>query len=116
MKHLKKGRKFGRKRGARKALLRNLLFQLIMHERLTTTEAKAKELRPAIEKLVTAAKKGTLASRRKISAKLPGRAAEKLFKVIAPRLIDRRGGYTRIIKFLPRKSDSSRMAMIELVQ
>lgn len=116
MRHLKRGRKFGRTRDQRKALFRTMAYQLVMHERLATTEAKAKELRPVIEKLITAAKTETLASRRLLGARLPEAAAKKLAVRIAPRLKDRRGGYTRIIKLPPRKSDSSRMAMIEFMK
>ncbi len=115
MRHLKKGRKFGRTRDQRKALFRTLAYQLVMHERLKTTEAKAKELKPMIEKLVTAAKAGTLASRRLLGARLPEAAAKELAVRVAPRLKDRRGGYTRITKLAPRKSDGSRMAIIEFV-
>ena len=116
MKHLKKGRKFGRTRDQRLALLRTLAFQLIMNERLKTSEAKAKELKPLIEKMITLAKAGNLSSRRRLTSRLPGAAAAKMIKVIAPRFAQRPGGYTRIMKLAPRSSDSSRRAIIEFVQ
>ena len=116
MRHLKRGRKFGRTSDQRRALLRNLMFQLVMRERVVTSQAKAKELRPLAEKMVTAAKHGTLAVRRRLASRLPDSAAEKLVKIIAPRYADRRGGYTRIVKLGPRKSDSSRQSIIEFVK
>lgn len=116
MRHLKKGRKFGRTRDQRKAFFRTLAYQLVMHERLTTTEAKAKELRPVVEKMVSTAKLATLASRRLLIRRLPITAVRKLADTVAPRLKDRRGGYTRITKLPPRKSDASRMAIIEFVK
>lgn len=91
------------------------MFQLVMQERLATSEAKAKEIRRSVEKLITIAKGGTLASRRTLAARLPDAAAAKLVKVIAPRFQNRRGGYTRIVKLMPRKSDASRRAIIQLV-
>lgn len=115
MRHLKQGRKFGRTRNPRKALLRTLLYQLAMRERLATTEAKAKELRPRMEKLVTAAKSPTLAHRRHLERSLPSAAAAKLIKVIGPRMHERRGGYTRIIKLPPGRSDARSRALIEFV-
>ncbi len=116
MRHLKKGRTFGRTQDQRRALLRALAHGLVMRERITTTEAKAKELRPVIEKMVSRAKSGTLASRRLLLQRLPAAAVRKLADAIAPRLKDRRGGYTRIIKLPPRRSDASRMAIIEFVK
>lgn len=116
MRHLKKGRKFGRKKNQRKSLLRNLLFELVMHERIATTAAKAKAIAPLAEKLITRAKTDNITARRLISKRLPKRALEKLFKVIAPRLTARQGGYTRILKLGRRQSDSSRQAIIEIVK
>lgn len=115
MRHLKKGRKFGRTRGQRRALLNILASQLIMRGRIVTGEAKAKELRPLVERMVTRAREGSLASRRQLARMLPKPAAAKLLSTIAPRMASRPGGYTRIIKAGPRKSDSARMAIIEFV-
>lgn len=116
MRHLKKGRKFGRTRDQRRALLSALAYQLIMRERLATSQAKAKELRPLVETMVTAARSGTLAARRRLAARLPAAAAEKLVRTLGPRYAGRSGGYTRIIKLGPRQSDSARMAIIEFVK
>lgn len=115
MRHLKKGRKFGRKRDVRKALLRSLAFNLISKEKIRTTEAKAKELRPFIEKLVTKAKTETLANKRLIISKVGKASAAKLFNKIAPKYKEKNGGYTRIIKLSARKGDASKMAIIEFV-
>lgn len=100
MKHHKTQRKLGRVRKVRTGLLRSLVRNLVLHERIETTIAKAKELRPQIEKLVTLAKKDTLASRRLIASRLGNDAevSKKLHEVIAPRYKDRPGGYTRISK------------------
>lgn len=115
MKHLKKGRKFGRERGLKIALMKSLAFNFITREKIKTTEAKAKELRPFIEKFVTRAKIDNLHNRRLIIARLGERAAKKLFTKIAPKYKDRKGGYTRIIKLPRRKSDASKIAIIEFV-
>lgn len=87
-----------------------------MHGRITTGEAKAKELRPLVEKMISRAKDPSLAARRKLRRELPEPAAAKLVKTIATRMMSRPGGYTRIIKLVPRKSDSARMAIIEFVE
>ncbi len=116
MRHHNANRKFGRPAGQRRALLRSLAEGLIKHGRIVTTEAKAKELRPYIEKLVTTARTGTLASERLVISRLGTAArAKKLVKEIAPKYKERAGGYTRIIKLSPRTSDSAKMAMIEFV-
>jgi len=117
MRHGNNKRKFGRVRKVRKALINSLALNLIIRGKIKTTEPKAKELRPFVEKLVTGAKKNTVASRRLISARLFNRSAEtkKLFDVIAPKYTDRKGGYTRILKLGARKSDSAKMAIIEFV-
>ncbi len=117
MRKRKKGRILSRKIDQRKALLRSLTRNLILKERIITTEAKAKEARPFVEKLITRAKKGNLASWRLLLSKMNNdkKIVEKLIKEIAPRYKDRPGGYTRIIKLGQRKSDGSRMAIIELV-
>ena len=116
MRHLKKGRTFGRTRNQRISLLRNLAHALIMRERIITTEAKAKELRGRVEKLLSVAKIGTIASRRLLAQRLPTDSQRKLVSVIAPRFRERQGGYTRIIKLTPRKSDASEQALIEFVE
>lgn len=116
MRHLKKGRKFHRKKGQRNALLKNLIANLIVKERMKTTEAKAKETRSATEKLVTIAKKQTLASLRILLSRLNKKAAQKLYYQIAPRYAERKGGYLRIIKLAKlRKNDAAKMAIIEFV-
>ena len=116
MRHGHGGRKLQRKSGHRTALLRNMAAALIKHEQITTTTAKAKELRPYVEKLITLAKKGGLSNRRLAHARmLDDTQLKKLFDVIAPRYADRAGGYTRIIKAGIRASDAAPIAYIELV-
>lgn len=97
-------------------LLRGLCRSLVEHERIKTTEAKAKKLRPVVEKMITRARQDTLANRRQIARHLDNKNTKKLFSVIAPRYRGRKGGYTRIIKLGPRKSDSAREAIIEFVK
>ncbi len=116
MRKRKKGRKLSRKRDQRKALLKLLIGALILHEKIKTTEAKAKEIAGLCEKFVTRAKKGDLASRREISRFFSPEILAKLMQEIAPRYKDRPGGYTRIIKLGPRKSDGAKMAIIELIK
>lgn len=117
MKHHNKVRKLGRKKAQRTALLRSLAISLIKHGRVKTTEAKAKSLRPFIEKLITKGGEDSVHNRRLITSRLGGNkeAAKKLVEEIGPRYTDRPGGYTRIIKLPPRKSDGAKMAIIELV-
>lgn len=117
MKHHAHKRKLGRTRDQREALLRSLAGALISNEQVQTTEAKAKALRPFIEKLVTLGRKGTLASRRKILSRLGGNAdaTRKLCNDIAQRYKERDGGYTRIVKLPNRASDNSPQAIIEFV-
>ena len=116
MRHRKKGRKLGRKSGNRRALLMNLGSQLIIHKRIKTTDAKAKELRSFIEPLITLAKKNTLHSRRMILRKLPHKNIVKsLFEEIAPMYVERPGGYTRIIKLGYRDNDRAPVSIIEFV-
>ncbi len=117
MRHHNANRKFGRERNVRKALLRSLTRELIIRDRITTTEAKAKELRPIIEGLVTKARKDTLHAKRMVTSTVGNErtTANKLLKDIAPRMKERAGGYTRIIKLPRRKSDGSKMAVIEFV-
>ena len=117
MRHHNSNRKFGRGKVQRQALLNSLALNLIVREKIKTTEPKAKELRPFMEKLITRAKTGNLATRRLMISKLSNRDKEikKLFEIIAPKYSDKRGGYIRILKLGARKSDGARMAMIEFV-
>lgn len=117
MRHHNTKRKFGRNKNQKKALLNSLALNLIVRGKIKTTEPKAKELRPFIEKLVTKAKKDNLATRRIIISKLSNRRKEvkKLFEVIAPKYIDKNGGYTRIYKLDIRKADGAKMALIEFI-
>ena len=116
MRHQRKTIKLGRKEGHRKSLLSNLAVSLIEHNRIKTTLAKAKALRPLAEKLVTIGKKNTIHARRTAKAVLrQDEAVTKLFAEIAPRAANRKGGYTRIIKLPQRLSDSAEVAFIEWV-
>lgn len=115
MRKRKKGKKFGRVKEQRKALMRGLASSLMLHKKIITTETKAKELRRFIEPLITKAKAGGLAKRRQVRRYLSDSVAKKLFDEIAPLYKDRAGGYTRIIKLAPRVSDGAGMARIELV-
>jgi large subunit ribosomal protein L17 len=114
--------KLNRRSDQRKALLRDLVTHLIIHERIETTFVKAKELKRLADKMVTLGKKNTLATRRKaaqtirfLDADNDKNALQKLFDDIAPRYQDRQGGYTRIYKLGPRRGDSTEMAIIEFV-
>ncbi len=116
MRHHSVTRKFGREKDQRNALMRSLARNLINENRITTTLPKAKELRPYVEKLVTKAKIGSIASRRLIISKLGGiKEAKALLEVIGPKYKDRMGGYTRIIKLSRRDLDAAPMALIEFV-
>src|SRR6195952_4487013 len=117
MRHNMKRNKLSRNSAERKALLSNLSKQLIEHERIETTQAKAKAVKPEIEKLITLAKRGDLHARRQALSTLSQDkfAVHKLFAEVAPRYAERPGGYTRILKLGPRKSDSTEMVFIELV-
>ena len=117
MKHGIKGRKFGRYSKHRTAMFANLAKSLIKHEQIVTTLPKAKDLRPIIEKMITCAKAGDLAARRRIIAKLGGNQPEvqMLFDDIAVRFKDRPGGYTRILKYGYRQGDCAPMAVIQFV-
>lgn len=117
MRHHNTNRKFGRVKKVRKALLFALTRSLLLHGKIKTTEAKAKELRPIVEKLVTMAKKDTLPTGRLLSARLLNqvRLSKKLIEEIAPRYNERKGGYVRIMKLPRRKSDGAEMAVIEFV-
>jgi large subunit ribosomal protein L17 len=116
MRHQKKTRKLGLTAAHRKAMLANQVCSLIEHQRIKTTLAKAKAVRPLAEKMVTLGKKGSLHARRTALAVLRQKGAvKKLFEDIAPRSADRKGGYTRIVKLGARKSDSAPVAFIEWV-
>ena len=116
MRHLKKGRKFHRKKGQRNALFKGLINNLVLKEKIETTEAKAKEIRPKIEKLISLGKKQNLASLRLLISRLNKKSAQKIYYKIVPRYQDRKGGYTRIIKSARRRSkDGAKMAIIEFV-
>ncbi|HAL00382.1 50S ribosomal protein L17 [Exiguobacterium sp.] len=119
--------KLGRTSSQRKALLRDLATDLIINERIQTTEQKAKELRPVVEKLITLGKRGDLHARRQVASFVRREAAgqnaegkaqdalQKLFADVAPRFAERQGGYTRIMKMGPRRGDGAEMVIIELV-
>jgi len=114
--------KLGRDSSARKALFRDLVTDLFIHERIQTTEAKAKELRSIAEKLITLAKRGDLHARRQVASFVRREAVnenqdaiQKLFSELAPRYAERQGGYTRILKLGPRRGDAAPMVYLELV-
>jgi large subunit ribosomal protein L17 len=117
MRHRKAGRKLGRNPAQRRALIRQLTVSMILHERITTTEAKAKTLRPVVERLVTIAREDTPHHRSLVMSKIDHRpATEKLFEVVAPRFEETPGGYTRISKLGTRHGDAAPMALIEFVE
>lgn len=116
MRHLKKGRKLGTDASHTKAMLRSLAIALFTNERIKTTEARAKEVRPLVDKIITWAKKGDVHSRRLALAELGDRElVHKIFSELAPRFEGRDGGYTRILKLGPRKGDAAPMVILELV-
>ena len=115
MRHHNTNRKFGRVANQRKALMRSLAYSLVLKEKIKTTEAKAKELRPFVEKLITFGKKGTLASRRELETRVGRIAGKKIALTLSPRYKETKGGYTRITKLIRRSSDGAPMAIIELV-
>jgi len=117
VRHRKKGRQLSRTRSHRKATLRNLATSLFLHERIETTTAKAKELRPYAERLITLARRGDVHARRLAAMKIQDREVlGKLFDDIAPRYMERPGGYTRVLKVGSRKGDAAEMSLIELVR
>lgn len=117
MRHKVSGRKFDRAGDERAALLKGLVTDLLRHEHMRTTEAKAKEARPIAEKMITLGKDGTVHARRLAMAYINDKdVVRKLFDDIAPRFSARPGGYTRIIKLGPRKGDGAPIAQIELVE
>lgn len=116
MHKLKKGRKLSRERSQRKALLKSLANSLFLYERIKTTEVKAKEICSFVEKTITRSRKGDLNSRRLLIKYFPKKIVKKLIDEIGPRYKERKGGYTRIIKLGPRRSDGAKMAIIELIK
>lgn len=116
MRKRKKGRKLHRKSDQRRALLKSLASALILNEKIKTTEAKAKEVSSFIEKFITIAKNKNLASRRLLAKFFSKKIVKKLVDEIGPRYKERKGGYIRIIKLGPRKSDGAKMVIIELVK
>ena len=124
MRHRVAGKKLGRKKDQRTALRRNLIKQLIEHERIQTTRAKAQAIRGQAERLITLAKDGNKAgeegivhTRRLAAARLgDAGAVKKLFEDIAPRFEDRQGGYTRIVKLGPRQGDGAEMVILEFIE
>lgn len=123
MRHLKKGRKLGTDASHTRAMLRSLAVALLVNDRIKTTEARAKELRPVVEKIITRAKAGDVHARRVAMAQLggfnfkvgEGAAKKDLFTEIGQRFEGREGGYTRILKLGPRKGDAAPMVIMELV-
>jgi large subunit ribosomal protein L17 len=117
MRHLKKGRKLGTDASHTKAMLRSLAIALFTNERIKTTEARAKEVRSLVDKIITWGKKGDVHSRRLAMAEIGDKElVHKIFADIAPRFEGRDGGYTRILKLGPRKGDAAPMVILELVE
>ena len=117
MRHRNSGKRLGRNTSHRKAMLRNMVTSLLEHEKITTTDARAKELRPLAEKLITLAKRGDLHARRQATEVVRDhKVVAKLFERIAPRFADRPGGYTRIIKLGHRLGDNAALSLISLVE
>ncbi|MBU4370028.1 50S ribosomal protein L17 [Patescibacteria group bacterium] len=116
MRHRKKGKSLGRKVGPRRALLKGLALSFVLHEKIKTTEAKAKEVKPIIERLITRAKENNLNNYRRIDSYLQSReATKKMLEEIGPKYKDRPGGYCRIVKLGPRRGDMAQMVVLELV-
>lgn len=117
MAHRIDGRKLGRKHGPRMALYKNLTVAILRYEQVKTTEARAKEIKGQVDRVITLAKDNTLAARRQIVAQFPDEplVIDKLFKEIAPKYADRHSGYTRIVRIGPRNGDAAPMVQIELV-
>ena len=120
MRHKKKGRKLNRTASHRKALFSNLAASLVIHKKIRTTEAKGKELRTYVERLVTYAKRGDVHGRRLIQKKIVGKRGKEIANIlihdIAPAYADRQGGYTRLIKLNNRKNDNAPVSLIEFVE
>ena len=116
MRHGSKDRQLSRTSKHRRAMLNNMATSLLQHDRIETTEAKAKELRPMVEKLITLARRGDLHARRLVERRIKDRAVSgKLFKELGPRFASRPGGYTRIVKLGSRVGDGAERARIELL-
>jgi large subunit ribosomal protein L17 len=115
MNHSKAGRKFGREKKVRDGLMKSLALALVLENKIKTTDAKARSLRPFVEKLVTAGKTDTVATRRNLISKIGSIGAKKIVKDISPKYAKRAGGYTRITKLPQRLSDGSFMSIIEFV-
>tara|TARA_Y100000590_G_scaffold455833_1_gene605204 strand:+ start:734 stop:1156 length:423 start_codon:yes stop_codon:yes gene_type:complete len=119
MRHQKRGRKFNRTASHRKAMMSNLASALILHKRIQTTDAKGKELRGFIDRLVTYAKKGNVHGRRLIQKKIQGKRSKQIANIlihdIAPNFKERNGGYTRMIKIGNRKNDNAMVSLIEFI-
>lgn len=115
MNHHKTKRKFGRVRKVRVSLMKSLALALVLENKIKTTDAKARELRPMVEKMVTQGRLGTVSARRGLVSQIGSFGAEKIMKDIAPKYSKRAGGYTRITKLPARKSDGSLMSVIEFV-
>lgn len=116
MRHFRTHRKFGRRADFRKSFLWNLVNDLILKERIRTTEARAKEIRLIAEKAITKAKIDNLSNRRLLLKKLSLKSVNKLFKDLSPRFVGRNGGYSRILKSEVRKNDGAKMALIEIIK
>lgn len=117
MRHGKSGRRLGRKTSHRIAMFRNMVTSLLNHERIVTTDAKAKEIRSVAEKMISLGKRGDLHAHRQAAAYIREKSVvTKLFSTIAPRYKERQGGYTRIIKLGQRLGDAASLSVIELVQ
>jgi large subunit ribosomal protein L17 len=115
MRHLKSGKKLNRSSAHRSALYRNMVASLLTHDRIRTTDAKAKEVRRFADRMVTLGKQGTLAARRRAAAFVRSPSAvQRLFSDVAPRFADRAGGYTRIVKLGHRPGDAAAMSLLEL--
>lgn len=117
MAHRIDGRKLSRKQGPRLALYKNLTVSVLRYERVQTTEAKAKEIRGRVERMITIAKRGDLAARRAVLSELPNEplVITKLFDEIAPKYADRTSGYTRLVRIGQRQGDAAEIVQIELV-
>ena len=116
MRHRKKRNKLTKTRDQRRALLRSLASSIILKEKVSTTEGRAKKIRPFLEKSISIAKKDNLSNRRNLLKNFSPRVVDKLIKEIGPRYKDRPGGYSRIVKINPSKADSAKMVIIELIK
>ena len=116
MRHRKKGKILDRKKGPREAMIRNLAASILIYEKVKTTKAKAKVVKPLVERLISAARTGDLTARRKLIKILPQpMAVKKVMEVLGAKYKDRKGGYTRIVKISRRQGDGAEMVQIELV-